>query len=282
MGAESMLERFHGKVALVTGGGSGIGRAGVIRFAQEGADVTVVDRVGDRAQVVAREISALGRRALAVTADVSVQADAERMVAETLDHFGRLDCMFNNAGIGGESAAVLDMPVEEWRNVIAVNLTGMFFSCKYGVAALIRTGGGAIVNMSSDMAGWDTLGESAPYMASKEGVLALTKALALEVAGEGIRVNAVCPGIIETRLSFEQGDSGAEMDEYFGQFRKRIPLRRVGQPEEVAAAVAFLASDDARHITGSALLIDGGQTLQSWSNAPEGDAYPLYLQAKRK
>jgi NAD(P)-dependent dehydrogenase (short-subunit alcohol dehydrogenase family) len=136
--------------------------------------------------------------------------------------------------------------------------------------------------MSSDMAGWDTLEGSAPYMASKEGVLALTKALALEVAGQGIRVNAVCPGIIETRLSFEQGTSGSEMEEYFGRFRKRIPLRRVGQPEDVAAAVAFLASDDARHVTGSALLIDGGQTLQSWSNAPDGDEYPLHVRDDKR
>ncbi len=277
-----MLKRFQGKVALVTGGGSGIGRAGAIRFAQEGADVAVVDRFGDRAQAVADEIKVLGRRTLAITADVSIQADAERMVRETMEHLRRLDVMFNNAGIGGESATILDMPVEEWKNVIDVNLTGMFYSCKYGVTAILQSGGGAIVNMSSDMAGWDTLAESAPYMASKEGVLALTKALAMEVAGEGIRVNAVCPGIIETRLSFEQGTSGSEMDEYFGQFRKRIPLRRVGQPEDVAAAVAFLASDDARHITGSALLIDGGQTLQSWSNSPEGDAYPLHIGEQKK
>jgi NAD(P)-dependent dehydrogenase (short-subunit alcohol dehydrogenase family) len=238
----------------------------------------VVDRVAERALAVAGEVRALGRKAIPITADVSIEADTERMVNETVAQLGHLDAMFNNAGIGGESNAIEDLPVEEWNNVIAVNLTGMFFSCKQGVPAIARSGGGAIVNMSSDMAGWDTLEGSAPYMASKEGVLALTKALALEVAGRGIRVNAICPGIIETRLSFEQGTSGSEMDEYFARFKKRIPLRRVGQPEDVAAAVAFLASDDARHVTGSALLIDGGQTLQSWSNAPEGDEYPLHVQ----
>jgi NAD(P)-dependent dehydrogenase (short-subunit alcohol dehydrogenase family) len=277
-----MLKRFEGKVVLVTGGGSGIGRAGVLRFAQEGADISVIDQFAERALAVAGEVRALGRKALAITADVSIEADAERMVRETIAQLGHLDAMFNNAGIGGESNTIVDLPVEEWNKVIAVNLTGMFFSCKYGVPALARSGSGAIVNMSSDMAGWDTLEGSAPYMASKEGVLALTKALALEVAGQGIRVNAVCPGIIETRLSFEQGTSGSEMDEYFGRFRKRIPLRRVGQPEDVAAAVAFLASDDARHVTGSALLIDGGQTLQSWSNAPEENEYPLHVSADKE
>jgi NAD(P)-dependent dehydrogenase (short-subunit alcohol dehydrogenase family) len=272
-----MLKRFEGKVALVTGGGNGIGRAGALRFAQESASVVVVDVIEQRARSVVTEIEAMGCRGLAVTADVSVAKDAERMVNAAVEHFGRLDVMFNNAGIGGESTTVVDMPLEEWNHVIAVNLRGMFLSCKYGVTALILSGGGAIVNMASDMAGWDTLAESAPYMASKEGVTALTKSLALQVAGYGIRVNAVCPGIIETSLSFEQGASDdEEAKAYFHRFTQRIPLRRVGQPEDVGAAVAFLASDDARHITGSMLLIDGGQTLQSWSNAPEAEAYPLY------
>jgi len=271
-----MLKRFVGKVALVTGGGSGIGRVGALRFAQEGADVVVVDVIEERTRRVAEEIRALGQKALPVRADVANASEVQQMIDATIREFGHLDVMFNDAGIGGASYTIAEMPVEEWDRVIAVNLNGIFLSCKYGAPALIQSGGGAIVNMGSSTAGWDVLPESAPYMASKEGVHALTKNLALELGGYGIRVNAICPGIIQTRLSFEQGTDANEWENFFKRFAQRIPLRRVGQPEDVAAAVAFLASDDARHITGSLLLIDGGQTLQSWSNAPEGEEYPLY------
>lgn len=126
------------------------------------------------------------------------------------------------------------------------------------------------------MAGWDTSQAGAAYMASKEGVSGLTKSLALQLGGYGIRVNAVCPGVIRTRLGFRPGMSEAEYEARYTQFAQRIPLRRVGQPQDVASPVAFLASDEARHITGAMLLIDGGQTLQSWSNAPEGEAYPRH------
>jgi NAD(P)-dependent dehydrogenase (short-subunit alcohol dehydrogenase family) len=273
------MKRFQGKIALVTGGGSGIGRASALRFAGEGADVVVVDIVEERARAVASEIEALGQRGLPIRADVSAVQDVENTIETTLKHFGQLDVMFNNAGIGGESSLVMDTPVDEWDHVIAVNLRGVFLCCRYGIPALIRAGGGAIVNMGSSMAGWDTLAGSAAYMASKEGVTGLTKNLALELGGYGIRVNAVCPGIIQTQLSFEQGGHDQPQQDYFERFRQRIPLRRVGQPADVAAAVAFLASDDARHITGAMLLIDGGQTLQSWSNAPEDEKYPLHLKS---
>lgn len=268
------MRRFEGKVALVTGGGSGIGRAGALRFAQEGADVVVVDVIEARTHKVADEIKVLGVKVLPVRADVANAADVQNMIAATMQEFGHLDVMFNDAGIGGTSYTIANMPVEEWDRVIDINLNGVYLCCKYGAPALIQSGGGAIVNMGSSTGGWDVLPESAPYMASKEGVHALTKNLALELGGYGIRVNAICPGIIQTQLSFDQ-KSGAD-DNFFKRFTQRIPLRRVGQPEDVAAAVAFLASEDARHITGSMLLIDGGQTLQSWSNAPDGEEYPLY------
>jgi NAD(P)-dependent dehydrogenase (short-subunit alcohol dehydrogenase family) len=198
------------------------------------------------------------------------------MVQEAVQHFGRLDVAFANAGIGGGGDPVLQMEPEDWDRVIATNLRGVFLTCKYAIPALIEAGGGAIVTMASSMAGWDVSMGGAAYMASKEGVTGLTKSLALQLGGYGIRVNAICPGIIQTRLSFRQGMSEEDWAARYERFAKRIPLRRVGQPEDVAATVAFLASEDARHITGSLLLIDGGQTLQSWSNAPDEDAYPLH------
>lgn len=272
-----LSRRFEGKVALVTGGGGSLGRAAALRFAQEGADVAVVDIDKAAAESAAEEIEALGRRAIAVEADVSTPEGNENMVAETVARLGKLDIAFNNAGVGGDGTYMKDLSVDAWDRLMAVNLRGIFLGCKYEIPALIEAKGGAIVNMGSSTGGWDTLFGSGPYMASKEGVKGITKNLALEVGAYGIRVNAICPGIIQTSLSFAQAETDPEKWEaFFDKFARRIPLRRVGQPEDVAATVAFLASDDARHITGSMLLIDGGQTLQSWSNAPDTDAYPWY------
>jgi len=267
--------RFQGKVALVTGGGQGIGRATAIRFAEEGASVVVGDRNGTDAEAVAQEIQILGHEALAIVADVADEIQSQQMAAMITEGFGQLDVVFANAGISHHHQ-IGEMPVEIWDEVIRVNLRGVFLTCKHTIPALIDSGGGAIVTMASSMAGWDTLPEGAAYMASKEGVSGLTKSLALQLAGHGIRVNAICPGVIKTRLGCKPGSSEAEWEAKYERFANRIPLRRVGQPEDVAAAVAFLASDDARHITGSMLLIDGGQTLQSWSNAPDGGTYPLF------
>jgi NAD(P)-dependent dehydrogenase (short-subunit alcohol dehydrogenase family) len=269
------MTRFAGKVALVTGGAGAIGRATALRLAEEGAGVVIVDRAGEAARAVAAEVEALGRAAIAVEADVTVPEEVTRAVDAAVARLGHLDVAFANAGISGGDAPVLALSIEDWDRVIAVNLRGVFLTCRAVLPALIAVGSGAIVTMGSSMAGWDVVWGGSGYLASKEGVTGLTKSLALEVAGYGIRVNALCPGVIETPLSVRETTEEARRAR-FQRFARRIPLRRVGQPEDVAAAVAFLASDDARHITGSLLLIDGGQTLQSWSNAPDAEAYPLY------
>lgn len=260
--------RFDGKVALVTGGGSGIGRATALRFAEEGADVVIADVNEPNLRVVTQSIRALGQEALPIVADAGKSVDTQRVMERTLQKFGRLDVVFANAGIINVNT-VSEMPVEEWDEVIRVNLRGIFLTCKYAIPALVKTRG-AIVTMGSSMAGWDTLESGAAYMASKEGVTGLTKSLALQLAGQGIRVNAVCPGVIKTHLGEKPGASETGREANYKRFAERIPLGQVGMPEDVAYAVAFLASAEARHITGSMLLIDGGQTLQSWSNAPDG------------
>lgn len=261
------MRRFEGKAALVTGAGGALGRASALRFAAEGARVVVADLDEERAQTTAAEI---GGDAVAIVADVTAADDCAAMVRLAEDAFGGLDLVFANAGIGGGKLEFVDMPMEAWDRMMEINLRGMLLTCKAAVPALIAGGGGSIVLMGSSTGGWDTIHGSGPYMMSKEAVKALARNLALELGRHRIRVNAICPGIIETPLSFRQGTADlAAWERFFGRFAERIPLGRVGQPEDVAATVAFLASDDARHITGASLLIDGGQTLQSWSNAPD-------------
>ncbi|MDE2854385.1 MAG: SDR family NAD(P)-dependent oxidoreductase [Chloroflexota bacterium] len=264
------MKRFAGKAALITGGAGALGRGCALRLAAEGASVVIADLHEGGAQAVAAEI---GGEAIAVRADVTSPEDCQAMVLAALERFGRLDVVFANAGVGGEKVEFLHMPMEEWDRVMGVNLRGLALTCKAAVPAMIDAGG-SIVLMGSSTGGWDSILGAGPYMTSKEAVKAMARNLALELARYRIRVNAVCPGIIETPLSFRQAsDDPAAWERFFARFAERIPLRRVGQPEDVAATVAFLASDDARHITGASLLIDGGQTLQSWSNAPDG-AYP--------
>lgn len=268
------MKRFDDKVVLVTGGAGAIGSAALRRFAEEGAKVAVVDLDAARAMEVA---SALGDRALAITADVADETQANDAVAKTVAAFGRLDAVFNNAGISGKVAPVHELPVEDWDRIVRINLRSMFLVLKASVKAMIDQGiEGSIVNMGSSMAGWDVLAGGAGYASTKHGVVGLTRVAALDAAPWGIRVNAICPGVIETTLGVPASDRTG-YTKGIQRFADRIPLRRIGQPEDVAAAVAFLASNEARHITGVDWLIDGGQTLQSWANAPEAQAFPRHV-----
>lgn len=267
--------RFGGKVVLVTGGAGAIGSAACRRFASEGASIAVIDLDPARTTTLVDALRSAGHNAIGVAADVSDETDAERAVAETVEKLGRLDIVFNNAGIAGKVAPVHELAIDAWDDIVRINLRGVFLIQRFGLKAMIDAGiRGSIVNMASSMSGWDVLAGGAGYAATKHAILGLTKIAAFDVARYGIRVNAVCPGVIETTL----GVPAEDQESYrkgIERFANRIPLRRIGQPEDVAAVVAFLASDDARHVTGVGWLIDGGQTMQSWANAPDAEAYPL-------
>jgi NAD(P)-dependent dehydrogenase (short-subunit alcohol dehydrogenase family) len=266
--------RFAGKTVLVTGGAGAIGSAAIRRFAAEAASIAVVDINVERTEALVASLAASNIGAIGIIADVSSEADAVRAIAETVGHYRRLDVVFNNAGTAGKIAAAHELSASDWDEIVRINLRGVFLIQREGLRAMIAAGtAGAIVNMASSMAGFDVLAGGAGYVATKHAVLGLTRAAALDAARYGIRVNAVCPGVIETSL----GVPAADQDAYrtnVGRFADRIPLRRIGQPEDVAAVVAFLASDEAAHVTGVGWLIDGGQTMQSWSNAPDGQAFP--------
>jgi NAD(P)-dependent dehydrogenase (short-subunit alcohol dehydrogenase family) len=267
------MRRFEDRVALVTGGGGAIGAATARRFAAEGARVVVVDRDAASALTTVAALRASGAEAFCANADVGEPDQVDAAVETAISKFGRLDAVFNNAGISGTPAPIQELSFAEFDEVLRVNLRGAFLVLRAGIRAMIAGGQpGAVVNMSSSMAGWDVLAGGSAYAASKHGVLGLTRTAALDAAPYGIRVNAVCPGVIETPLGIpDQADGTSGLE----RFAARIPSRRVGQPEDVAGVVAFLASDDSRHVTGAGWLIDGGQTLQSWANAPAADHFPL-------
>ncbi len=269
-----MSGRFEGRAVLITGGAGAIGSAAAWRFGTEGAALAIVDRDPERTASLIAALEGKGVAALGLVADVGDEAAVADAVARAVARFGRLDAVFNNAGISGVVAPVHELATEAWDDIVRINLRGIFLVQKHAARAMIAAGiAGAVVNMSSSMAGFDVLAGGGGYAATKHAVLGLTRIAALDLARHGIRVNAVCPGVIETRLGVPAADQAA-YEAGIRRFADRIPLRRIGQPEDVAAVVVFLASDDAAHVTGAGWLIDGGQTLQSWANAPEATAYP--------
>ena len=245
---------FEGKVALVTGGSSGIGKACVLSFAQKGAKVVVADIDEENGKSVVEKIKGDGGEAIFVDVDVSDHEAVKKMVEDTVDAFGRLDYAVNNAGIGGAQADTGEYEIENWLQVIDINLNGVFYCMRYEIPQMLENGGGAIVNMSSIL-GTDAFEKTSAYTASKHGVIGLTKTAALDYAQRGIRVNSVGPAFISTPMVTEGFN-----DEELEGIMALHAMGRLGEPQEVADLVVFLCSDKASFMTGVHYLVDGGYT----------------------
>jgi NAD(P)-dependent dehydrogenase (short-subunit alcohol dehydrogenase family) len=253
-----MMADFDGKVALVTGGGVGIGRATALAFAREGAQVVIGNRNVDRGGEVVKAIQDAGGEASFLRTDVESEGDIEALVDHAVTTYGHLDVAFNNAGIEGLVAPLVDQTDENYRSVMDINVRGVWLSMKYQIPAMLKTGGGAIVNNSS-VAGMIGFGGIGIYSASKHAVMGLTKCAALEYSVQGVRVNAVNPGVIDTSMADRLVDS---MDIKKENLSSLHPIGRLGQVDEVATAVLWLCSDKASFVTGTGLPVDGAFTAQ--------------------
>ena len=249
------MGKLEGRVAIVTGAGSGIGRCAALLFAAEGAAMVVADYVAQGGRETVTKIIESGGQAIFVKADVSQSGDVQRMIQATLDAFGRLDILFNNAGIQGKHLITADTPEEAWDAIMATNLKGVFLAAKYALPVMLTQGGGVIINTASS-AGLVGHPGLVAYSASKAGVIQMTKVMALEYAGMNIRVNCICPGGINTAMT----DTQAADTSHPAPYRQPLAMRRMGRPEEVARAALYLACDDSSYVTGTAMVVDGGWT----------------------
>jgi NAD(P)-dependent dehydrogenase (short-subunit alcohol dehydrogenase family) len=247
------METFKDKVVIVTGAGSGIGKATAIAFGKEGAKVVVSDVKEKEAQATADEIIKNKGEAISVKCDVSLEEEVKNLVAKAVEKYGKLDCAYNNAGIEGLPSSVTECTSENWDRTININLKGVWLCMKYEIPAMLKNGKGSIVNCSSiaGIVGFETI---PAYVASKHGVIGLTEAASLEYAKKNIRVNAICPGVIHTPMldRFDHGDEKSMADQ--------TPMGRVGAPEEIADSVLWLSSDRSSYVTGQAIVADGGWT----------------------
>lgn len=250
------MSRLQGKGAVITGAGSGIGRAAALLFAREGASVLAVDRDGAAVAETANQVAAAGGQATAVTADAGNEADVAAFVAEAIEAFGSLDILYANAGISGGTVPFLETTAEQWHEILRVNLVGPFLAIRHAAPHMAARGRGSIICTAS-VAGLRANAAGAPYSASKAGVISLVQTAANALIGTGVRVNAVCPGLIETGMTRPMFERARERgtESRIGQLN---PLQRAGHPEEIAGTALFLASDESSYVNGQAIAVDGG------------------------
>ncbi|MEV5238653.1 glucose 1-dehydrogenase [Streptomyces cinnamoneus] len=252
-----MTARFTGRTVLVTGGGTGIGRAVALAFAREGASVVVAGRRPGPLEETVALVAAEGGEATATTADVTRPEEVRALVEGVVARYGSLDVAVNNVGVFVPPARIADIPEDDWHTVMNANLTGLWLSMKYEIGHMRGNGGGAIVNVSSNLGAHKRLATLGAYATSKAAASVLTRSAALDHIGDGIRINAVSPGPVETSMSSRPGESAADKA---GRMGREVPAGRAGTPEEIAAAVLYLASDEAGYAVGTELVLDGGVT----------------------
>jgi len=254
------MEEFKNKVAMVTGAGGGIGRATALMLADRGANVVVADVLENQGRQTVEMIAEKGGEAVFVPTDVSASEDVQALVQSAVDRFGGVDYAVNNAGIGGPNALTADYPEEEWHRIIGINLTGVWLCMKYAIPQMLKKGKGTIVNVASAM-GLTGLSLVGGYTAAKHGVVGLTKTAAMEYAGQGIRITAVCPGFVQTPMMDEAAEiGGVPRDDFYAALSSFSAMQRVATPEEIAQSIVWLCSDAASFVTGNTMVVDGGWT----------------------